>query len=145
MRHFYFTGKKLLSDVAGIVRPECCMRVARGRFCNKVAGTVLQIIHRIEFLQHAADIGDTPWLSETIYYFDGKKVTQLPMPFVFINCSPIPLVLEMHINLSCCLWCLMKLTGICDKINFKFDSYSFIFVLSCLLSQKGKWIDFINF
>ena len=39
----------------------------------------------------------------------------------------------------------MKLTGICNKINIKFDSYSFICVLSYLLSQKGKWIDFINF
>ena len=65
----------------------------------------------------------TIWLSETIYYFDGKKVTQLAMPFVFINCSTIPVVLEMHINSSCCLRCLMKLTGICNKINFKFDSY----------------------
>ena len=39
----------------------------------------------------------------------------------------------------------MKLTGICNKINFKFDSYSFICVLFYLLSQKGTWIDFINF
>ena len=59
-----------------------------------------------------------------MYYFDGKKVTQLAMPFVFINCSTIPVVLEMHINLSCSLRCLMKLTGIRNKINFKFDSYS---------------------
>ena len=59
--HFYFTGKTLLSDVAGVVRPECCMRVATGRFCNKIAATVLQNIHRIELLQYAADIGDT-WL-----------------------------------------------------------------------------------
>ena len=44
VRHFYFTGKTLLSDVAGIVRPECCMRVARGRFCNKTAGQVWQNI-----------------------------------------------------------------------------------------------------
>ena len=31
-----------LSDVAGIVKPECC------RLCNKIAGTVLQNIHRTE-------------------------------------------------------------------------------------------------
>ena len=74
-----------------------------------------------------------------------KKVTQLAMPFVFINFSTTPVVLEMHINVSCCLRCLMKLAGICNKINFKFDSYAFICVLSYLLSQKGKWIDFINF
>ena len=114
-------------------------------FATKSLGQCCRLFIGLNFLQHAADIGDTPWLSETIYYFDGKKVTQLPMPFVYINCSPIPLVLEMPINLSCCLWSLMKLTGICNKINFRFDSYSFIFVLSCLLSQKGKWIDFINF
>ena len=54
-----------------------------------------------------------------MYYFNGKKVTQLPMPFMFINCSTIPVDLEMHINLSCCLWCLLKLTGICNKINCK--------------------------
>ena len=44
MRHFYFTGKTLFSDVAAIVRPECCMCVARGRFCNKIAGQVWQNI-----------------------------------------------------------------------------------------------------
>ena len=43
-----FNGKTLLSDVPWIVRQECCMRVARSRFCNKIAGTVLQNIHRIE-------------------------------------------------------------------------------------------------
>ena len=43
-----FNGKTLLSDVPWIVRPECCMRVPRGRLCNKIAGTVLQNIHRIE-------------------------------------------------------------------------------------------------
>ena len=45
-------------------------------------------------------------------------------------------VLETHINLSCCLRCLMKVTGICNKINVRFDSYSFICVLSYLLSQE---------
>ena len=54
-------------------------------------------------------------------------------------------VLETHINLSCSLRCLMKVTGICNKINIKFDSYSLISVLSYLLSQKRKSIDFINF
>ena len=48
MRHFYFTSETLLSDVARIARPECCMRGARGRFCNKISGTVLQNIHAIE-------------------------------------------------------------------------------------------------
>ena len=62
MRHFYFTGKTLLSDVPWIVRPEYCMHVARGRFCNKIAGTVCcRIFIESNFLQHAADIGDT-WL-----------------------------------------------------------------------------------
>ena len=69
--------------------------------------------------------------------FRWKKVTQMPMPFVFY-CSTIPVVLEMHIHLSCCLRCLMKVIGICNKINFKLDSYSFIRVLSYLLSEKEK-------
>ena len=47
MRRFYFTGDRLLSDVAGIVQHQ-----------NKIVGTVLQ---ELNFLQHAADIGDT-WL-----------------------------------------------------------------------------------
>ena len=34
----------------------------------------------------------------------------------------------------------MKVTGICNKINIKFDSYLFISVLSYLLSKKGKSI-----
>ena len=77
------------------------------------------------------------WLSETINYFDGEKLLDCQCPSCF-QCSTIPVVLEMHIHLSCCFRCLMKLTGICDKINFKFDSYSFICVLFYLLSQKGK-------
>ena len=67
-------------------------------------------------------------LSEAINYFDGKSYST----------ANALRVLEMHIHLSCCLQCLMKLTGICNKINFRFDSYSFICVLSYLLSQKGK-------
>ena len=79
------------------------------------------------------------------YIISMENVTQLPMPFVFINCSTIPVVLETHINFSCCLRCLMKVTGICNKINIKFDSYSFICVLSYLLSQKGKVDRFYKF
>ena len=60
MRHFYFTGNTLLSDVAGIVRPECCTRVARGRFCNKIAGKVLQNIHRIELFCNMLQILGIP-------------------------------------------------------------------------------------
>ena len=37
----------LPSDVAGTVKPERTS-VARGRFCDKIAGTMLQNIHRIE-------------------------------------------------------------------------------------------------
>ena len=37
----------LLSDVAGTVKPECCT-CSQGRFCNKIAGTMLQNIHGIE-------------------------------------------------------------------------------------------------
>ena len=36
-------------------------RVVRGRLCDKIAGTMWQNIHRVELLQHVADIGDT-WL-----------------------------------------------------------------------------------
>ena len=46
------------------------------------------------------------------------------------SCLELIDVLERHINLSCCLRCLMKVTSICNKINIKFDSYSFICVLS---------------
>ena len=61
MRHSYFTGNTLLSDVAGIVRLKCCTRVAMGRFSNKIAGTFCRIFIELNFLQHAADVGDT-WL-----------------------------------------------------------------------------------
>ena len=45
MRHFYFIGKTLPSDVAEIVRPKCCMCVDRGRpLCKKIAGPVWQNI-----------------------------------------------------------------------------------------------------
>ena len=37
-------------------------------------------------------------LRKYIHYFDGKKVTLMPMSFVFTNCSIIPVVLETHIN-----------------------------------------------
>ena len=66
VRHLYFAGKTLLSDVTGIVRPECCMRVARGRFCNKIAGTVLQNIpgykcNRLQLLsQNSFEDDDLP-------------------------------------------------------------------------------------
>ena len=72
------------------------------------------------------------WLSKTICYLDGKKLTQVPRSFVFINWSTITVVLETHINLSCCLRCLTKLTDICYKIKIKYNSYSFIYVLSYL-------------
>ena len=41
-------------------------RVARGRFCNKIAGIMLQNIHRIEHLKHVADIGDS-WLQVQLF------------------------------------------------------------------------------
>ena len=80
----------------------------------------------------------------TSLLLNGKKLLNYQCPSCF-QCSTIPVVLEMHIHLSCCLQCLMKLTSICNKINFKFDSYSFFCVLSYLLSLKEKWIDLINF
>ena len=40
---------------------------------------------------------------------------------------PPPRELKNDNSLSCCLRCLMKLTSICNIINFKFDSYSFAF------------------
>ena len=69
--------------------------------------------------------------------FQWKKVTQMPMPFMFY-CSTIPVVLEMHIHLSCCLRCLMKVIGICNKINFKLDSYSSMSCLICFQKKKSE-------
>ena len=42
------------------MRPECCTRAARGRFCNEIAGTMLQNIHRIEPFRNMLQILGTP-------------------------------------------------------------------------------------
>ena len=196
VRHFFLMFHGLLNQNVGCVWPVVGS-------ATKSLGQCCRIFIELNFLQHAADIGDTwlqvqspstsvaeqlwgwrfasaskksecvatplnkncvhfsgtpfktcfwtlgnscgrtyfgivqLWLSETINYFDGKMLLNCKCPSCF-QCSAILVVLEMHIHFSCCLWCFMKLTGICNKINFKFDWYSFICVLSYLLSQKGK-------
>ena len=61
MGHFTRTGKTtLLSDDAGIVKPEC-LCVARARSATKSLGQRCRIFINLNFLQHLADIGST-WL-----------------------------------------------------------------------------------
>ena len=46
---FTRTGSTILpSDVAGMVKPADVACVARDRFCNKISGTMLQNIQRME-------------------------------------------------------------------------------------------------
>ena len=62
MRYFYFTGNTLLSDVAQIVRSECRARVWPWvGSATKLLGQCCRIFIDLNFLQHAADFGDT-WL-----------------------------------------------------------------------------------
>ena len=166
VRHFYFTGKTLLSDLPWIVRPECCMRCSCGQryvleqnrwdsvaenssnwtFCNMLqilgfedddlpvqvkksacVATALDkdCVHfsRTPFKTCFWTLGKSCWrtyfwivqlwLSETINYFDGKKLLNCQCPSCF-QCSTIPVVSETHTRLSWCLrcrlsCCLMKL------------------------------------
>ena len=58
---FYFTGKTLLSDVPWIVRPDVACVWPEVGSATKSLSQCCRIFIELNFLEHAADIGDN-WL-----------------------------------------------------------------------------------
>ena len=62
------------------------LHVLMGRFCNKIAETVLQNIHRIEFLQHVADIGTIGYWCNHLRLLSQNSFEDVKLPVRVENC-----------------------------------------------------------
>ena len=88
--HFYSHWqhkKTFLSDVAGIVKPECftCIRVT---FCNEIAGTMLQNIHQIELFAICCRYwGHLEWTLATSVSQNSFEGVKLPVRVENCRCS----------------------------------------------------------
>ena len=67
------------------MRRECCTRVARDRFCNKIGGTVLQNIHRFELFATCCRYWG--YLATSATAFDFCRRTALRMTIKNHTCS----------------------------------------------------------